>query len=81
LYRITFDMQMDINIKDSYIHKGQRAKLVEQLRDKGIKDERILNAIGKIPRHLLLKKLSNKELMMIMPFLFLQVRQFRNHIL
>ena len=36
---------------DSFRHKGLRKKLVEQIREKGIRDERILEAIGKIPRH------------------------------
>lgn len=36
---------------DNYKHKGLRQKLVAELRRKGIKDERILSAIGKIPRH------------------------------
>ena len=36
---------------DSYRHKGLRKKLVETVREKGIKDVRILEAIGKIPRH------------------------------
>lgn len=36
---------------DSYKHKGQRLKLVRSLRKKGIKDERVLEAIEKIPRH------------------------------
>ena len=36
---------------DSYRHKGLRKKLVEIVRNKGIKDERILQAIGNIPRH------------------------------
>lgn len=31
-----------------------RRKLVEQLREKGIEDERVLQAIGKIPRHKLI---------------------------
>lgn len=31
-----------------------RQKLVDQLKEKGIKDERVLNAIGKIPRHKLI---------------------------
>ncbi len=37
---------------DSYQHKGLRKKLVETLRTKGIQDERVLEAIGKVPRHL-----------------------------
>jgi len=31
---------------------GKRKRLVEQLRIKGIKDQKVLDAIGKIPRHL-----------------------------
>lgn len=37
---------------DSYKHKGLRKKLVEELGQKGIEDERVLKAIGDIPRHL-----------------------------
>jgi protein-L-isoaspartate(D-aspartate) O-methyltransferase len=37
---------------DSYRHKGLRKKLVETIREKGIKDQRILDAVGKVPRHL-----------------------------
>ena len=36
---------------DSYRHKGLRKKLVEIVRSKGISDEKILQAIFKIPRH------------------------------
>ncbi|MFC2100582.1 protein-L-isoaspartate(D-aspartate) O-methyltransferase [Bacteroidota bacterium] len=36
---------------DSYKHKGLRKQLVDGIQSKGISDERILNAIGKIPRH------------------------------
>lgn len=36
---------------DTYKHKGLRRKLVEEVRKKGIKDESILTAIDKIPRH------------------------------
>jgi protein-L-isoaspartate(D-aspartate) O-methyltransferase len=39
---------------DNYRHKGLRKKLVEGLRSKGIKDEKILEAIGTIPRHFFL---------------------------
>lgn len=41
---------------DNYRHKGLRKKLVETLRNKGVKDERILAAIGKIPRHAFLDR-------------------------
>jgi protein-L-isoaspartate(D-aspartate) O-methyltransferase len=39
-------------MEDSFQHKGLRKKLVETVRNKGIKDEDVLKAIGKIPRHL-----------------------------
>ena len=37
---------------DTYKHKGLRAQLVKTLRGKGIPDEAVLEAIGKIPRHI-----------------------------
>ena len=39
-------------MEDSFLHKGLRQKLVEEIRAKGIKDENVLEAIGKVPRHL-----------------------------
>ena len=39
------------NIEDTYRHKGLRARLVQELKEKGIKDEQVLNAIGRVPRH------------------------------
>jgi len=39
---------------DTYRHKGMRKALVEEIKKKGITDEAVLNAIGKIPRHLFL---------------------------
>jgi len=38
-------------MQDTYRHKGLRKKLVETLRKKGIQNERILEAFGKVPRH------------------------------
>jgi protein-L-isoaspartate(D-aspartate) O-methyltransferase len=38
-------------MEDSYRHKGLRKKLVEEIKEKGIKDERVLAAIGNVPRH------------------------------
>ncbi|WP_417887255.1 protein-L-isoaspartate(D-aspartate) O-methyltransferase [Zunongwangia sp.] len=38
--------------KDSYRQQGKRQQLVKTIREKGIKDRRVLQAIGKIPRHL-----------------------------
>ena len=40
--------------EDTYRHKGLRNKLVETVRSKGITDENVLAAIGKIPRHFFL---------------------------
>ena len=37
---------------DSYLHKGLRKKLVEEIRRKGIRDEDVLEAINRVPRHL-----------------------------
>ncbi|NNL82038.1 MAG: protein-L-isoaspartate(D-aspartate) O-methyltransferase [Winogradskyella sp.] len=39
-------------MKDTFKHKGLRQKLVETITNKGITDSRVLDAIGKIPRHL-----------------------------
>lgn len=36
---------------DSYRHKGLRKKLVETIAEKGITDKKVLEAIGKVPRH------------------------------
>ena len=38
-------------MEDSYLHKGLRLKLVNEIRKKGIKSEEVLAAIYKIPRH------------------------------
>ena len=38
-------------MNDSYRHKGLRKNLVEDLRGKGISDEKVLSAIMKVPRH------------------------------
>jgi protein-L-isoaspartate(D-aspartate) O-methyltransferase len=40
--------------EDAYRHKGLRRQLVNQLREKGITDERVLEAIMQVPRHLFL---------------------------
>lgn len=43
-------------MKDTYRHKGLRRQLVEELRESGIEDERVLTAIGELPRHFFLEK-------------------------
>lgn len=37
---------------DTYRHKGLRAQLTESLSEKGIHDQRVLDAINTVPRHL-----------------------------
>ncbi|TVR41484.1 MAG: protein-L-isoaspartate(D-aspartate) O-methyltransferase [Bacteroidia bacterium] len=39
---------------DSYRHKGLRRKLVEEVRSKGIRDEKVLTALEAVPRHFFL---------------------------
>ncbi len=39
-------------MKDTFKHQGLRQQLVNVVKAKGIQDEKVLNAIGKIPRHL-----------------------------
>lgn len=46
--------------EDSYRHKGLRKQLADSLRQKGITDERVLNAINNIPRHYFLDSAFDK---------------------
>ncbi len=39
-------------MEDTFLHKGLRQKLVEEIKKKGITDTNVLNAISKVPRHL-----------------------------
>jgi len=39
-------------LEDTFKHKGLRQKLVANIKDKGIVDEKVLKAIGNVPRHL-----------------------------
>ncbi len=39
-------------MEDTYLHKGLRRKLVEEIKRKGIRDQAVLDAINKVPRHL-----------------------------
>ncbi len=47
-------MNLQAHPDDLPRHQGQRRQLVELLQSKGISDERVLEAIGLIPRHLFL---------------------------
>lgn len=46
---------------DSYRHKGMRRKLVDELREKGITDENVLDALMSIPRHYFLDKVFTEQ--------------------
>lgn len=52
--------------QDGYMEKGMRRQLVQVLKEKGITDEKVLQAIEKIPRHLFvdsaLKELAYKDI-------------------
>jgi len=39
-------------IEESFEAKGKRKRLIEELRGKGINDEKVLEAMGRVPRHL-----------------------------
>ena len=41
--------------KDDLRHKGMRKKMVDGLKIKGIRDEEVLGAIGRVPRHLFME--------------------------
>lgn len=40
-----------LKLEDTYLHKGKRKALVRLLKEKGIKSERVLDAIYQLPRH------------------------------
>jgi len=48
------------NYEDTYQHKGLRRQLVNQLKEKGITDENVLEAINTIPRHYFLDSAFDK---------------------
>jgi protein-L-isoaspartate(D-aspartate) O-methyltransferase len=45
-------MLLNTNKEDEYLYQGKRKRLVEQLKEKGITSQSVLNSILKIPRHL-----------------------------
>lgn len=45
-------------MQDSYVHKGKRKILIDYLREKiGISDEKVLQAMNEVPRHLFLESI------------------------
>ncbi len=41
-----------VNVNDSFRHKGLRNRLVKEIEKKGITEKKVLEAIGRVPRHL-----------------------------
>jgi protein-L-isoaspartate(D-aspartate) O-methyltransferase len=48
------------NLEDTYRHKGLRNQLIKILRNKGITDENVLDAINHVPRHFFLDSAFEK---------------------
>jgi protein-L-isoaspartate(D-aspartate) O-methyltransferase len=55
-------------MEESLILKGLRAILVERLKEKGIQDDNVLNAIAKVQRHLFIPKGFEKQAYEDKPF-------------
>ena len=51
-FLFVFFVRLKLTVKDSFKHQGKRKQLVEVIKAKGIADPAVLDAIGKIPRHL-----------------------------
>ncbi|MCC6384696.1 MAG: protein-L-isoaspartate(D-aspartate) O-methyltransferase [Bacteroidia bacterium] len=43
-------------MEDNYRQQGLRRKLIEEIKSKGIDDQKVLNAIDEVPRHLFMDK-------------------------
>jgi protein-L-isoaspartate(D-aspartate) O-methyltransferase len=48
-------------MQDTYKHKGMRKQLIDELRAKGISDERVLEAFDAVPRHFFLDLVFEKQ--------------------
>ncbi|MCO6496367.1 MAG: protein-L-isoaspartate(D-aspartate) O-methyltransferase [Chitinophagaceae bacterium] len=46
--------------EDTYRHKGMRKKLIDSIREKGITNEEVLEAMNRLPRHFFLDKALEK---------------------
>ncbi|MFV0303943.1 MAG: protein-L-isoaspartate(D-aspartate) O-methyltransferase [Moheibacter sp.] len=47
-------MEKNCKVIDDFKHKGRRGQLISLLREKGIEDENVLQAMNQVPRHLFL---------------------------
>jgi len=54
-HKSTACLNNSTKLKDKFIHKGMRKRLVETLKAKGIQDKDVLEAIGNVPRHLFME--------------------------
>lgn len=50
--KYTFLNKVELSESELLLLEGKRKQLIKQLEKKGIKDKNVLNAIGRIPRHL-----------------------------
>lgn len=57
-----------VAMQDTYKHKGMRKQLIDELRNKGITDERILTAFDAVPRHYFLDLVFEQQAYSNMPF-------------
>lgn len=48
-------------MKDTYKHKGLRKQLIKEITEKGIKNQSVISAIGKIPRHYFFDKIFDRH--------------------
>jgi protein-L-isoaspartate(D-aspartate) O-methyltransferase len=51
-YLLFLDQNHNTVIEESFEARGKRRKLIEELRRKGIDDEKVLEAMGRVPRHI-----------------------------
>lgn len=51
-YLLFLDQNHITVIEESFEAKGKRKKLIDELRRKGIDDEKVLEAMGRVPRHI-----------------------------
>jgi protein-L-isoaspartate(D-aspartate) O-methyltransferase len=51
-YLLFLDQNHRVMVEESFEAKGKRKRLIEELRSKGISDESVLKAMGRVPRHL-----------------------------
>lgn len=56
MYLYNYLVNLTILRRDTYKHQGLRKQLIEAIRREGFRDERVLEAMGKLPRHLFLEK-------------------------